>query len=131
MIAIDTNVLLRLFLRDDAEQTLQAERCVIDGRKEAPVMVNLIVLSEFAWTLARNKRLSRVAVAGYLERLFEADDIEIQHVDAARRALTAYRDGVADFPDYLLAAVNIELGCRTTLTFDRDALDYDAFSAVV
>jgi predicted nucleic-acid-binding protein len=103
---------------------------LIAAAKEAPVMVNLIVLSEFAWTLARNKRLDRDAVADYIEQLIEADDIEIQNAGAARRALTAYRDGAADYPDYLLAAVNVELGCRTTMTFDRDALDYDAFSAV-
>jgi predicted nucleic-acid-binding protein len=130
MIAIDTNVLLRLYLRDDPAQTRKAEACLIAAAKDSPVMVNLIVLSEFAWTLARNKGLDRDAVADYIEQLIEADDIEIQNAGAARRALAAYRDGAADYPDYLLAAVNVELGCRTTMTFDRDALDYDAFSAV-
>jgi predicted nucleic-acid-binding protein len=37
--------------------------------------------------------------------------------------LSRYRDGGADFADYVLAEVNREAGCRTTLTFDRLALE--------
>ena len=37
--------------------------------------------------------------------------------------MTRYRGGKADFPDYLLAAINLELGCASTATFDRAALD--------
>jgi len=43
------------------------------------------------------------------------------------RALEAYRVGKADFPDYFLSEINLDLGCETTATFDVAALDSGAF----
>jgi predicted nucleic acid-binding protein len=63
MIGVDTNVLLRLFLRDDEEQRALAERCIERATREAAIMINPIVLAEFAWTLARVRRLQRDDVA--------------------------------------------------------------------
>ena len=45
-------------------------------------------------------------------------------------ALAAYRSGKADFPDYFLAEINLELRCASTATFDQAALDHSAFSPV-
>ena len=130
MIGIDTNVLLRLFARDDQDQVTRAQNLIMEAAASAPVMVNPIVLSEFAWTLSKGFKLSRKSVADHVERVLLADDLNIVFRTSAIRALAAYRTGKADFPDYFLASINHELGCSTTATFDRDALDYDAFTAV-
>ena len=93
-------------------------------------MINPIVLSEFAWTLSRSFKLSRESVAGHLDDVLEADDLEVAFRAAATRAIAAYRAGRADFPDYFLACINSELGCRTTVTFDQAARDFTEFSPV-
>lgn len=130
MIGIDTNVLLRLFVRDDEDQVSRAQNAIMEAATIAPVMVNPIVLSEFAWTLSKGFKLPRKMVADHVERVLLADDLNVVFRKSAFQALEAYRTGKADFPDYFLASINRELGCSTTATFDRDALDYDAFIAV-
>ena len=130
MIGLDTNVLLRLFIEDDPAQSDRARRFVNAAAADEPCIVNPVVLAEFAWTLARNFKIRRQEVARLIEGVLSMDDLEVPFRHAAEGALDAYRGGKADFPDYLLAAINAELGCASTATFDRAALDYPAFSSV-
>jgi predicted nucleic-acid-binding protein len=130
MIGLDTNVLLRLFVEDDPAQSDRARRFVDAAAADEPCVVNPVVLTEFAWTLARNFKKKRPEAARLIEGLLSMDDLEVLHRRAAERALAAYRSGKADFPDYFLAEINIELGCASTATFDRAALDSSAFSPV-
>ena len=52
MIGLDTNVLVRIFARDDAQQAARAIR-VIDEGNPGQIFVNVVVLAEFAWTMRR------------------------------------------------------------------------------
>jgi len=130
MIGLDTNVLLRLFVEDDPRQCDRARRFVDAATLDEACVINPIVLAEFAWTLARNFKKKRNEVAHLIGEVLSADDLEIPYRRAAEGALSAYRKGKADFPDYLLANINAELGCASTATFDGDALDSPAFSPV-
>jgi predicted nucleic-acid-binding protein len=130
MIGLDTNVLLRLFVEDDRAQSDRARRFVNAAAADEPCVVNPVVLAEFAWTLARNFKKKRHEVARLIEGVLSMDDLEVPFRDAAQDALTAYRSGKADFPDYFLAEVNLELGCASTATFDQATLDHPAFSSV-
>jgi predicted nucleic-acid-binding protein len=130
MIGLDTNVLLRLFVEDDPAQSDRARRFVNAAAADEPCIVNPVVLAEFAWTLARNFKIKRQEVARLIEGVLAMDDLEVPFRHAAERALAAYRAGRADFPDYVLAEINLELGCASTATFDRAALDSSAFSSV-
>jgi predicted nucleic-acid-binding protein len=130
MIGLDINVLLRLFVQDDEAQVGRASRLVGEATRDSPALVNAIVLSEFAWTLAKQGRKPRKDVAHLIGEVLSADDLEIHHRAAANRALVAYARGKADFADYFICEINAELGCATTATFDRDALDCPLFSAV-
>lgn len=130
MIGLDTNVLLRLFVEDDAGQSARARHHVGSMTADEPCLINSVVLAEFAWALAKKMKQRRAEVARLIEEVLSADDLHIPHRGAAERALTAYRSGKADFPDYFLAEINLELGCASTATFDRAALDSSAFSSV-
>jgi predicted nucleic-acid-binding protein len=129
MIGLDTNVLLRLFVEDDPEQCERARRFVEAVTTDDACVVNPIVLAEFAWALARNFKKKRPEVAHLIGEVLSADDLDIPYRHAAEGALSAYRSGKADFPDYFLAEINAELGCASTATFDA-ALDSPAFSPV-
>ena len=129
MIGLDTNVLLRLFMTDDPWQSDRARRFVDAATVDEACVVNSVVLAEFARTLARAFKKG-AEVARLIAEVLSADDIEIPNRRAAEGALSAYRSGKADFPDYFLAEINAELGCASTATFDGDALDSPAFSPV-
>ena len=130
MIGLDTNVLLRLFVEDDPQQSERARSFFEAASARETCVVNPVVLAEFAWTLVRGFRKKRREVAHLIAEVLSADDVEISNRSAAERALAAYRAGNADFPDYFLAEINLELGCASTATFDKAALDSSAFSSV-
>jgi len=130
MIGLDTNILLRLFRSDDPIQSARAKRYVGQINETEKAAVGPIVLSEFAWTLRRQFKLPKADVIELLGELLSTDDLEIFHRNAAIQALDAYRSGKADFPDYFLAYMNLDFGCASTATFDRDALDDPTFTPV-
>jgi len=131
MIGLDTNVLLRLFIEgDDVRQCERARSFVTDRAQGGPLLVNSIVLAEFAWMLAKSLKLPKTEVVKYLEGLLQSDDLEIEQRRAATSALVAYRIGKADYADYLLAQINVDLRCASTASFDRKALKSELFSPV-
>ncbi len=128
MIGLDTNVLLRLFVEDEPAQCERVRRLVDSATVDEACLVNSVVLAEFAWVLAKKFKRKRTEVAYLIDEVLSADDLEIPGRSVAIKALSAFRAGKADFPDYFLAELNIEFGCASTATFDRAALDSHSFS---
>jgi predicted nucleic-acid-binding protein len=120
LIGLDTNVLLRIFIADDDRS--QHERALnLMRTAEMPVFVNPIVLSEATWTLSKRFKVGRADVAGFVEKVLASSAFAVANTSAAQRALVLYRQGKADYADYLIAETNAEAGCDQTATFDRYA----------
>ena len=130
MIGIDTNVLLRLLLQDDPEQSGRALDLIRSRAVDEPIMINPIVLAETIWTIRRKLGGTRHEIALRIEQLLDTEGFEVMFAEAARRAMDGYRIGAADFVDGFLAEINAEIGCRTTFTFDQEAARSRAFSPV-
>jgi len=129
MRGLDTNVLLRLLLRDDEAQARKVralvERSVHDGEV---LHVSLPVLCELTWVLAgRTANLGRQEIAATIERLLDTQGFELQSRDAVREALSDFRAGDADFADYLIGRLDRRAGCRDTATFDVRLARADGF----
>jgi predicted nucleic-acid-binding protein len=121
MIGIDTNVLVRYVVQDDARQTATATQFIettLSG--DEPGWIASIVLCEFVWVLDGAYGYAASAIAATLERLFEVDRFRVETPSLAWRALDAYRAG-ADFADALIAFGNEHAGCGYTATFDKGA----------
>jgi len=120
VIGTNTNPLLRLLVRDDPEQTERVMELLTEcrGRRET-VHVSLIVLCELAWVLRSTYGKSRREIVDAIEGLMQADPFQPEQPDLLRAALEQYRNGPADFADYLIGALNLAAGCRHTVTFDR------------
>jgi predicted nucleic-acid-binding protein len=108
-------------------------KAILGGRKaeaagSKDLLLNPIVLSEFAWTLKRSYKKSRSVIADHLDLLLQSPEFVIPFGVEAADAVRRYREGSADFADYLLAAINRSLGCNSTITFDADAAEGDLFS---
>ena len=98
MTGLDTNVLLRIIVRDDADQMARA-RDLVDRvyRAGSRCYVNDIVLCEFVWVLGSVYRFDRHEIAEALERLLDTphfrvgDDARVQSAiaKAARPLSTA------------------------------------------
>lgn len=122
MIGLDTNVLLRYIVRDDAAQAKAASR-LIEGRcsKEEPGHVAQVVLAELAWVLGRGYGYTKAEVVKVLLAILSSAELRVQESATAWAALRAFQSGQADFADYLIGAVNEACGCATTCTFDKRA----------
>ena len=128
MIGLDTNILLRAVTKDDAIQSPVARRLLQKLTKQTPGYINIILLSEFAWTLDRRYAYSRAQIGEAIEALLASTSYTIAERDAVNRALTRAEEQALDFPDSLLCELNIVAGCTTTMTFDKKAARHPSFS---
>ena len=106
MIAIDTNVLLRYLLEDDADQLPKAVK-LISGKWK--VLVTDAVLVETIWTLRGKKyNLNKLEVISVLQALFQEPNIRFEDGQVVWMALNDYRKAKpvngkdADFADALI-----------------------------
>jgi predicted nucleic-acid-binding protein len=120
MIGLDTNVLVRFLVRDDATQAAQADALMATLSPRAPGFVAPVVLAELWWVLAgaygRTPSECRQAIAA----LVESDDLVIGSPAAVRAAVEASATG-ADFADALITELGHGAGCTATATFDKAA----------
>ena len=131
MIGVDTNVLLRYILEDDARQTPKATRFLEDeARVSDPVLLNGVLLVELVWTLARKEGFDKPDIIAILDELADSPRVAFVPTRPVEVAIEAWRRGRADFADCLIAALNADAGARTTVTFDRVAAAEPGFSAV-
>ncbi len=122
MLGIDTNVLVRLLVEDDAEQTRRAQRLVLRAANRGePVVVSLLVLIETEWVLRSRYEFDKDAVHRSLRSLLETRELEFEDESAVEEALFDFVEGPSGFADCLIAAHNRQLGCTATATFDAKA----------
>ena len=128
MIGLDTNVLVRLLVRDDPRQTKQAQEFIeAHCTDESPAFINSVVLAELVWVLAHPYGYSRSEIVQALEQLIAGNDRVFEHHEQVRSALKAFGSSRIDFVDALIAAINRTRGCEATATFDRRASRHDGF----
>jgi predicted nucleic-acid-binding protein len=130
MKGLDTNVLIRLLLADDPEQTARGRAFVADRPVGEPLFINRIVICELIWTLRRRFRFDRGQIADVVDRMLKWRGLEIEDYDALGFALYLYQTSGADLADCLLGVTNGLLGCERTATFDRKAAQLDEFELI-
>lgn len=131
MIALDTNILVRLILHDDDTQARAAERLVVKARRERTQMfVADVVWCELVWVLTRRAGLSREDIAVALDQMLRTELIVVAAPAVIERALAAYRNGKGDFADYLVREQALVLDAREVVTFDRALKGQDGFRVI-
>jgi len=125
---IDTNVLIRYLVQDDATQAKSATTFIEQHcTAEDPGFVGHIVFCELAWVLESNYAQSRIQIATIIEELLQVVQMQAQDPEIIWRALNDYKKSNVDFPDHLLARINESNGCDTTFTFDKKAAKQTGF----
>jgi predicted nucleic-acid-binding protein len=119
MTGIDTNILVRYFIKDDPLQTPLAARFLRGRTPSGPGWVSLTVLAELAWVLSYSYKRKRAEILQVMDMLLASEDIVVEREQVAMQAVTIFRNGKADFPDCLIYALAKTAGCDRVLTFDR------------
>jgi len=128
MIAVDTNVLLRYLLDDDAGQSKKAAS-IIAGNSN--ILITDIVLTETIWTLKGKKyNLNKESIIKVINTLFAEPNIMFEDGQTVWRALNDYKQAKtikvgnkrkeADFPDALI--INKALYVADTLNETLDGV---------
>lgn len=112
MIALDTNIIVRLLVRDDPAQTAQAAAVARDNR----VLLTTSVLLETEWVLRSRYGVPPASIAEGLRRLIDLDRLTLDHPTIAARALDGFEAGL-DFADALHLAASHT--ATEFATFDR------------
>jgi predicted nucleic-acid-binding protein len=116
MLAVDTNVLVRLLTRDDADQVSAAEAFVSRG-----AWVSHLVLAETFWVLGSVYDLTRAQIATAIEMLLNHRELSLQDADVVTAALDHYRRRPAiEFSDCLVLEIARKAGHLPVATFDRN-----------
>lgn len=131
MLGIDTNVLIRFLVGDDADQAAVAQQ-FIQARcsPEQPAFISVIAAVELFWTLRRTYRFSAEELAATFSGLLRARELLFERPDEVRYAFREFAMNGVDFADALLGAVGEAEGCSTTVTFDQAASRLPMFTLI-
>ncbi|MGO9946188.1 MAG: PIN domain-containing protein [Steroidobacteraceae bacterium] len=121
MLAVDTNVLVRLIVRDDANQVSAAEEFIAKG-----AWVSHLVLIETMWVLDAVYDRTPQQIALAVEMLLNHKELAIQDSDVVAMAVDEYRNRPAlGFSDCLVLQVARKAGYLPLGTFDRELAKLD------
>lgn len=115
MRAVDTNVIVRLLVRDDVRQAETADRFIQDG-----AWVPLLALAETTWVLECVYQRTPRQIAQAVEMLTRHERLTLQDEDAIIAALESYRARPSlGFSDCLMLELARKTGHLPLGTFDR------------
>ena len=115
MRAVDTNVLLRVIVRDDEKQAIAADAFIAKG-----AWISHVVLVETIWVLSRVYELGTANIAKVVEMLLHHESLSVQDSSVVAAALERYRERPAlGFSDCLMLEIARKSGHLPLGTFDR------------
>ena len=116
-ISVDTNVLARAVLQDDAEQARTAAKILEEA---SLIAVSLPCLCELAWILLRGAQFPKEKVAVAIRALLDAGNV-VMNRPAVEAGLSILAAG-GDFADGVIAYEGNWLGGETFVSFDKKAV---------
>ena len=126
MRAVDTNVLVRLATRDDAEQVEAAEAFVAKG-----AWVSHLVLAEATWVLDAVYGRSPKEIATAVDMFLNHRHITVQDADVVSAALADFRKRPSlGFSDCLILGVARKAGHLPFGTFDAGLAKLDGVQRI-
>ena len=131
MPALDTKILARYIVEDDAAQLAAARRLIrtcVDQQRT--LFVPITVALELEWVLRASFGFAKEAVLDVLASLLSAAELSFESEHALEVALQLYRSGTADFADCLHVALAAQAGELPLWTFDKRAARVDGAQAL-
>ena len=115
MRAVDTNVVVRLIVRDDVAQAATADEFTSPG-----AWISHLVLAETMWVLDAIYERTPQQIAAAIEMLLNHNDLVLQDADVVAAALEHFRKRPSlGFSDCLVVETARKAGHKPIGTFDR------------
>jgi len=121
VIGVDTNVLLRILVRDEPEQTRKALAFIEHRTPDDPAFVSLIVVAELVWALRQRYEYPMTDIRRLLSAMLEAREFVFEEEALLVDLFNSSDSGRGDVADHLIAFCASRAGCTHTVTFDHRA----------
>ena len=129
MVALDTNVVVRLLVNDDEAQGRRVRALLSRAVEEGETcLVTHPVLCELVWVLESVYKARHRDIVAAVQGLLSHLAITLHEPDTVRAALDAFQRRRGDFADHLIGAVSVARKARTTYTFDLGLKRVEGFS---
>lgn len=131
MKALDTNVLVRFLVGDDAKQAKIVYRIFKQAESEKKTFfVPLLVVLETIWILESVYKISRQDIIDSINELLLMPILKFEAQPAILNFVSSAQEGKVDLSDLLIANSAGFSGCESVLTFDKRASSSVLFELV-
>jgi len=117
MIAIDTNVLVRVLI-DDIAQIEQVKLARQFVEKHSQLFISQLVQAELVWVLDYSYKFTKSEIVYFLKHLSENASFILQYEDQFVAALQLFQESNVNFSDCLILQASRDEGCQL-VTFDK------------
>ena len=132
MKGLDTNVLVRFLVGDDAEQAEKVYLVFKQTETEnKQLLVPLVVVLELLWVLESVYAIPREEILDSLGDLTLMPIMKFEQLSVLQEFLRVAPSNNVDLSDLLIGCSAKGQGCEALLTFDRKAAKYGIFELVV
>jgi predicted nucleic-acid-binding protein len=116
-VTVDTNILIRAVVQDDARQAKAASTLL---REATTIAITLPVLCEFVWVLRSVYGFAAAELAAAIRSLLAASNVQVNRTSA--EAGLAILEAGGDFADGVIAHEGKWLGGDVYASFDKKAV---------
>lgn len=115
-LAVDTNVLARFIVGDDAQQEAAAQKVFASPQ----VFIPTVVFCELVWVMRATYKLPDAVIASAIRGVLNMENVEVRAAEV--QAGLEMLDAGGDFADGVIAHLGGEMGAEAFVSFDRKAV---------
>jgi len=132
MKALDTNVLVRFLVNDDAEQAQQVYSMFKQAEtQQQQLFVPILVVLETIWVLQAVYRIEDQVILTVLNDLLMMPILQFETQPAIHSFIAAATGNNFDLSDLLIAHSARGHSCESVLTFDKKAAKFALFELIL
>jgi predicted nucleic-acid-binding protein len=128
MLGVDTNLLVRLLVKDDAHQAETARNILSDLSQK--FVIQPIVLCELVWVLSAAYGYKKEDIVKVISHLMRVENFVILDKETVQSAIELYSSTNMDFADAYIGYANKNAGCLSSITFDKKAAQSNLYNLV-
>ncbi|MBS9779959.1 MAG: type II toxin-antitoxin system VapC family toxin [Moraxellaceae bacterium] len=128
MIALDTNVLVRLLVRDDEiqyQKTLTFLTNIEQEKKQA--FISVLVILEVIWVLGNHYNINRIDIITKLLELLNIPTFHFENPQGIKELLNNAKSNNYDLSDLMIAYHCKHHQALPVMTFDKKASKFEMF----
>jgi predicted nucleic-acid-binding protein len=129
--ALDTNALVRFFVRDDEKQAQAVKKMLVEEKSKGNLLfISIPVILELMWVLSSFYEYSREEIITALENLLLLSVFQVEAHDRISALCEMAAKSSEDLADLLIGLTAYNNDCTTTLTFDKKAARSSLFTLI-